>query len=127
MANLKTKLSATMLALIAAGSSAPVLMEQFQKEKEGTSLIAYQDQGGVWTICGGVTYVNGKPVFKDMKLTRIRELQQQVMSTWPVEAIGKADTQIKVLSGMMANLQTTEQEVPESEDTDSAGETAEKR
>ncbi|WP_112198370.1 phage tail assembly chaperone G [Rahnella sp. NRRL B-41462] len=57
----------------------------------------------------------------------IRELQQQVMSTWPVEAIGKADTQIKVLSGMMANLQTTEQEVPESEDTDSAGETAEKR
>jgi len=57
----------------------------------------------------------------------IRELQQQVMSTWPVEAIGKADTQVKVLSGMMANLQTTEQEVPESEDTDSAGETAEKR
>ena len=57
----------------------------------------------------------------------IRELQQQVMSTWPVEAIGKADTQVKVLSGMMANLQTTEQEVPESEDTDSQGETAEKR
>ena len=57
----------------------------------------------------------------------IRYLQQQVMSTWPVEAIGKADTQVKVLSGMMANLQTTEQEVPESEDTDSAGETAEKR
>ncbi|AFE58006.1 phage minor tail protein G (plasmid) [Rahnella aquatilis] len=57
----------------------------------------------------------------------IRDLQQQVMSTWPVEAIGKADTQVKVLSGMMANLQTTEQEVPESEDTDSAGETAEKR
>ena len=57
----------------------------------------------------------------------IHDLQQQVMSTWPVEAIGKADTQVKVLSGMMANLQTTEQEVPESEDTDSAGETAEKR
>ena len=57
----------------------------------------------------------------------IRDLQQQVMSTWPVEAIGKADTQVQVLSGMMANLQTTEQEVPESEDTDSAGETAEKR
>lgn len=57
----------------------------------------------------------------------IHDLQQQVMSTWPVEAIGKADTQVKVLSGMMANLQTTEQEVPESEDTDSQGETAEKR
>lgn len=70
MANLKTKLSAAMLALIAAGASAPVLMEQFQKEKEGTRLIAYQDQGGVWTICGGVTSVNGKPVFKGMKLTQ---------------------------------------------------------
>jgi len=70
VANLKTKLSAAMLALIAAGASAPVLMEQFQKEKEGTSLTSYQDQGGVWTICGGVTSVNGKPVFKGMKLTR---------------------------------------------------------
>lgn len=60
----------------------------------------------------------------------IHELQQQVMSTWPVEAIGKADTQVKVLSGMMANLQTTEQEAPEpeiSEGPDSQGETAEKR
>lgn len=70
MAKLKTKLSAAMLALIAAGASAPVLMDQFQDEKEGTSLIAYPDRGGVWTICGGVTYVNGKPVLKGMKLTR---------------------------------------------------------
>lgn len=60
----------------------------------------------------------------------IRELQQQVMSTWPVEAIGKADTQVKVLSGMMAITQTTGQEAPEpevSEGSDSQGETAEKR
>lgn len=70
MANIKTKLSATMLALIAAGASAPVMMAQFQSEKEGTSLTAYADRGGVWTICGGVTYVNGNPVFKGMKLTR---------------------------------------------------------
>ncbi|WP_238486125.1 lysozyme [Rahnella perminowiae] len=69
MANLKTKLSAAMLALIAAGASAPVMMAQFQKEKEGTSLIAYQDQGGKWTICGGVTAVNGKPVYRGMRLT----------------------------------------------------------
>lgn len=34
MANLKTKLSAVMLALIAAGASAPVLMDQFLNEKE---------------------------------------------------------------------------------------------
>lgn len=69
MANLKTKLSAAMLALIAAGASAPVMMAQFQKEKEGTSLIAYQDQGGKWTICGGVTAVNGKPIYRGMRLT----------------------------------------------------------
>ncbi|EAX1415005.1 TPA: lysozyme [Citrobacter freundii] len=67
----KSKLSAVMLALIAAGASAPVMMAQFQHEKEGTSLTAYQDKSrGIWTICGGVTYVNGKPVIKGMKLTR---------------------------------------------------------
>jgi lysozyme len=70
MANVKTKLSAAMLALIAAGASAPVMMEQFQKEKEGTSLIAYADQGGIWTICGGVTRVYGQPVVKGLRLTR---------------------------------------------------------
>lgn len=31
----------------------------------------------------------------------IHDLQQKVMSTWPVEAIGKADTQVKILSGML--------------------------
>ncbi|MFU2317992.1 lysozyme [Rahnella sp. PCH160] len=70
MANIKTKLSAAMLALIAAGASAPTLMDQFQQEKEGTSLTAYADQGGVWTICGGVTRVYGRPVVKGLKLTR---------------------------------------------------------
>lgn len=70
MAGYKGKLSAAMVALIAAGASAPVLMSQFQNEKEGSSLTAYADAGGVWTICGGVTYVNGKPVIKGMKLTR---------------------------------------------------------
>jgi lysozyme len=33
MANLKTKLSAAMLALIAAGASAPVLFDQFISER----------------------------------------------------------------------------------------------
>ncbi|WP_414056808.1 lysozyme [Pantoea dispersa] len=66
---LKTRLSAAMLTLIAAGASAPALMEQFQKEKEGSSQTAYPDAGGVWTICGGVTRVNGRPVVKGMKLT----------------------------------------------------------
>ncbi|HAS1725614.1 TPA: lysozyme [Enterobacter cloacae] len=70
MASTKSKLSAAMLGLLAAGASAPVLMSQFQEEKEGTSLIAYPDAGGIWTICGGVTRVDGKPVVKGMQLTR---------------------------------------------------------
>lgn len=70
MATTKSKLSVAMLGLLAAGATAPVLMSQFQDEKEGTSLVAYPDAGGVWTICGGVTRVNGKPVVKGMKLTR---------------------------------------------------------
>ncbi|NUL35034.1 lysozyme [Kosakonia sacchari] len=65
----KSKLSAAMLALIAVGAGAPKLMSQFEKEKEGVRLEAYQDGGGIWTICGGVTQVNGKPVIKGMKLT----------------------------------------------------------
>lgn len=67
---LRSRLSAAMITLIAAGATAPVLMSQFQKEKEGSSLTAYPDAGGIWTICGGVTRVNGKPVTKGMKLTR---------------------------------------------------------
>lgn len=70
MATTKSKLSVAMLGLLAAGSTAPVLMSQLQDEKEGTSLVAYPDAGGVWTICGGVTRVNGKPVLKGMELTR---------------------------------------------------------
>ncbi len=66
--SLKKTLSAAMVALIAGGATAPVLMDQFQQEKEGSRLIAYADNGGIWTICGGVTRVNGKPVVKGMRL-----------------------------------------------------------
>ena len=40
------------------------MMDNSQDEKEGTSLIAYQDRGGVWTICGGVTPLTGSLLFK---------------------------------------------------------------
>lgn len=39
----RAKLSAAMLALMAAGASAPTLMDQFLDEKEGNSLTAYRD------------------------------------------------------------------------------------
>lgn len=57
----------------------------------------------------------------------IHDLQQQVMSTWPVEAIGKADTQVKILSDMLNPEQgevTTEAAPSESVAEE---ETAEKR
>ncbi|HBU9960865.1 TPA: lysozyme [Citrobacter freundii] len=87
MASMKSKLSAAMLGLLAAGATAPVLMSQFQDEKEGTSLVAYPDAGGVWTICGGVTRVDGKPVVKGMQLTRqqcdkIDKAEQEKALAW---------------------------------------------
>lgn len=69
MASVKSKLSAVMLTLVAAGASSPVMMAQFQDEKEGHRLNAYQDGVGIWTICGGVTSVNGQRVTRGMRLT----------------------------------------------------------
>ncbi len=66
----KSSLSKTMLLLISICASAPVLMAQFQIEKEGSRLTAYQDGKGLWTICGGVISVDGKPVAKGMRLTK---------------------------------------------------------
>ncbi|NIC29339.1 lysozyme [Serratia plymuthica] len=87
MASMKSKLSAAMLALIAAGASAPVMMAQFQDEKEGQRLTAYQDEGGIWTVCGGVTMVNGQRVTKGMRLTaeqckRIDAAEQKKALDW---------------------------------------------
>lgn len=69
MANLKTKVSAAVLALVVGGASAPKILDQFLDEKEGNSLSAYQDGSGIWTICRGVTRIDGKPVKPGMKLT----------------------------------------------------------
>ncbi len=68
----KAKFSAAMLALLAAGASAPVLMDQFLNEKEGNSLTAYKDGSGIWTICRGATRVDGRPVIQGMRLTQAK-------------------------------------------------------
>lgn len=88
------RLSAAMLTLIAAGASAPVLMKQFQSEKEGSSLTAYADQGGIWTICGGVTRVNGKPVVKGMRLTR--EQCDRIDAAEQAKALAWVDRNVRI-------------------------------
>ncbi|MEA5432627.1 lysozyme [Klebsiella variicola] len=87
MANLKTKLSAAMLALIAAGASAPVLFDQFISEKEGNALVAVVDPGGVWSLCHGVTVIDGKPVVKGQRATetqckRVNAVERDKALAW---------------------------------------------
>lgn len=66
----KTRLSAVVLALIAAGASFPALYEQFVvRELEGNRLVAYQDGVGIWTICGGLTRIDGVPVKRNDRMT----------------------------------------------------------
>lgn len=69
MASTKTKISAAVLGLVLAGAPASVILDQFLDEKEGNSLMAYRDGGGLWTICRGATMVDGKPVVQGMKLS----------------------------------------------------------
>ncbi|EBQ9797010.1 lysozyme, partial [Salmonella enterica subsp. enterica serovar Kottbus] len=63
------RLSKTMMALVLGGASSLTLLNQFLHEEEGDRTHAYRDAGGVWTICKGLTHVNGKPVKPGMVLT----------------------------------------------------------
>lgn len=65
----KTKLSAAVLALVLGGATADKILDQFLDEKEGVRTIAYQDGRGIWTICRGLTRIEGKPVTRGMKLS----------------------------------------------------------
>jgi GH24 family phage-related lysozyme (muramidase) len=65
----KAKFSAAMLALLAAGASAPVLFDQFISEKEGNALVAVVDPG-VWSLCHGVTVIDGKRVIQGKEQLR---------------------------------------------------------
>ncbi|NHB90768.1 lysozyme [Photorhabdus cinerea] len=66
---MKSRLSAAVIAAILAGAGSEVILSQFLNEKEGNRLSAYQDAGGVWTICRGITRVQGAPVRRGMRLT----------------------------------------------------------
>ncbi|PQQ22398.1 lysozyme [Photorhabdus hindustanensis] len=65
-----SKLSAAVIGLALSGAGATAILSQFLDEKEGNRLSAYQDAGGVWSICRGVTQIEGAPVRKGMKLTQ---------------------------------------------------------
>ncbi|MBP6518326.1 lysozyme [Shewanella sp.] len=61
--------SKAMIGLLLSGAGATVILDQFLDEKEGNLLTSYQDAGGVWTICRGVTQIDDKPVKKGMTMT----------------------------------------------------------
>ncbi|MFB4610331.1 lysozyme [Enterobacter hormaechei subsp. steigerwaltii] len=94
MASSKTKLSAAVLGLVLAGAPASVILDQFLNEKEGNSLTAYKDGGGIWTICRGATRVDGKPVVQGMKLTQAK--CNQVNAIERNKALAWVDRNIKV-------------------------------
>lgn len=65
----KSKLSAAVLALIAIGAGAPAIYQQFLDEREGSRQVAYLDSAGIWTICRGLTRINGRPVVRGDRLS----------------------------------------------------------
>ncbi|WP_312284745.1 lysozyme [Yokenella regensburgei] len=90
----RAKLSAAVLGLVLAGAPASVILDRFLDEKEGNSLTAYRDAGGIWTICRGATLVDGKPVTPGMKLTQ--EKCGKVNAIERNKALAWVDRNIKV-------------------------------
>ncbi|WP_270597899.1 lysozyme [Escherichia coli] len=91
-AKIKYGLSAVVLALIAAGASAPEILDQFLDEKEGNHTTAYRDGAGIWTICRGATRVDGKPVIPGMKLSkekcdRVNAIERDKALAWVAKNI----------------------------------------
>ncbi|MDC9593522.1 lysozyme [Xenorhabdus sp. IM139775] len=64
-----SKLTAAVIGLVLSSVGATAILSQFLDEKEGNRLSAYRDAGGVWTICRGVTRIDGAPVRQGMRLT----------------------------------------------------------
>lgn len=90
----KTKLSAAMLALLASGATAPILFDQFVSEKEGNVLVAVVDPGGIWSICHGVTVIDGKRVVKGQTATEAQ--CKKVNAIERDKALAWVDRNIKV-------------------------------
>lgn len=65
----RSRLTKAVAGLIAAGAAAGTIYSQFLSEREGDRLRAYQDGVGIWTICRGLTRIDGQPVRQGMVLT----------------------------------------------------------
>ncbi|CAG9436638.1 lysozyme [Providencia alcalifaciens] len=63
-------LSAAIIALILGGANENQIFDQFINEKEGNITTAYQDTKGIWTICRGLTSINGRAIKANEKLTK---------------------------------------------------------
>ncbi|KFC08496.1 phage lysozyme [Trabulsiella guamensis ATCC 49490] len=94
MTTSRTKLSAAMLALLAAGASAPVLFDQFTYEQEGNVYTAVVDPGGIWSLCHGVTVIDGKRVIKGQTATKTE--CQRVNAIERDKALAWVDRNIRV-------------------------------
>ncbi|MEG2114222.1 MAG: lysozyme [Hafnia sp.] len=92
--NNRSKLSAAMLALLAAGAAAPELFDQFMSEKEGNALMAVVDPGGIWSLCHGVTVIDGKRVVKGQTATEAH--CKEVNAIERNKALAWVDRNIKV-------------------------------
>lgn len=90
----RAKLSAAVLALILAGAPASVILDQFLQEKEGNTLVAVMDPGGVWSLCRGVTVIDGKRVVKGQKATEAQ--CKKVNAIERNKALAWVDRNIKV-------------------------------
>ncbi|RZM09142.1 MAG: lysozyme [Pedobacter sp.] len=80
-------LSPAILSLILNGAPASKILNLFLNEKEGNHLTSYHDNSSVWTICRGVTIVDGVPVRKGMKLSssecqKINEIERDKALAW---------------------------------------------
>jgi lysozyme len=66
----KHAIGAAVLALVAAGASAPDILSQFLDEREAVVLHSYKDGKQIWTACRGLTRIEGRAVTPGMTFTR---------------------------------------------------------
>ncbi len=104
-----TTLSVIVAALIAIGAPAADIYQQFLHEKEGSRLKAYLDGGSttarrIWTICRGLTRIDGKPVFENMVLTREQcdryDREEQALGLESMRRLAKVPLSEPALAGI---------------------------